>query len=107
MKFTSVIKGTVSTFIIPNSSFGSKKSPSVFQSAYTFAPANSLISEKYFPLKVSLISLFAYFNNNQNYYNGIDMLIHQAIKSIEIWIEKDISQIVDYQIIKDRLKKDA
>ena len=42
-----------------------------------------------------------------SYYNGIDMLIHQAIKSIEIWIEKDISQIVDYQIIKDRLKKDA
>ena len=48
-----------------------------------------------------------YINDNQNYYNGIDMLIHQAIKSIEIWIEKDISQIVDYQIIKDRLKKDA
>ena len=43
VKFTSVIKGTVSTFIIPNSSFGPKKSPSVFQSAYTFAPANSLI----------------------------------------------------------------
>ena len=49
----------------------------------------------------------SYINDNQNYYNGIDMLIHQAIKSIEIWIEKDISQIVDYQIIKDRLKKDA
>ena len=49
----------------------------------------------------------SYINENQNYYNGIDMLIHQAIKSIEIWIEKDISQIVDYQIIKDRLKKDA
>ena len=48
-----------------------------------------------------------YINDNQNYYNGIDMLIHQAIQSIEIWIEKDISQIVDYQIIKDRLKKDA
>ena len=46
-------------------------------------------------------------NDYQHYYNGIDMLIHQAIKSIEIWIENDISQIVDYQIIKDRLKKDA
>ena len=58
-------------------------------------------------IDINYLTNLNYINNNQNYYNGIDMLIHQAIKSIEIWIEKDISQIVDYQIIKDRLKKDA
>ena len=58
-------------------------------------------------IDINYLTNINYINDNQNYYNGIDMLIHQAIKSIEIWIEKDISQIVDYQIIKDRLKKDA
>ena len=58
-------------------------------------------------IDINYLTNLNYINDNQNYYNGIDMLIHQAIKSIEIWIEKDISQIVDYQIIKDRLKKDA
>jgi len=58
-------------------------------------------------IDINYLTNINYINGNQNYYNGIDMLIHQAIKSIEIWIEKDISQIVDYQIIKDRLKKDA
>ena len=58
-------------------------------------------------IDINYLTSPSYINDNQNYYNGIDMLIHQAIKSIEIWIEKDISQIVDYQIIKDRLKKDA
>ena len=36
---------------------------------------------------------------------GLDMLIFQALKSIEIWIDKDISQIVDYQIIKNHINK--
>ena len=58
-------------------------------------------------IDINYLTNINYINDNQNYYNGIDMLIHQAIKSIEIWIEKDISHIVDYQMIKDRLKKDA
>ena len=37
--------------------------------------------------------------------SGLDMLIFQALKSIEIWIDKDISQIVDYQIIKNHINK--
>tara|TARA_X000001036_G_scaffold67469_1_gene58307 strand:+ start:11422 stop:12195 length:774 start_codon:yes stop_codon:yes gene_type:complete len=37
--------------------------------------------------------------------SGLDMLIFQALKSIEIWIDKDISQIVDYQTIKNHINK--
>jgi len=37
--------------------------------------------------------------------DGLDMLIFQAIKSIEIWIENNISQSVDYKKIKNHIIK--
>jgi len=37
--------------------------------------------------------------------DGLDMLIFQAIKSIEIWIENDILQSVDYKKIKNHIIK--
>ena len=55
---TSVIKGTVSTLIIPSSSFKSKKSPSVFQSAYTLAPANSFIKWFGFIEPISTVTVY-------------------------------------------------
>ena len=43
--------------------------------------------------------------NANNLIDGTDMLIFQALKSIEIWIDKNILQIVDYQIIRDHIRK--
>ena len=37
--------------------------------------------------------------------DGLDMLIFQAIKSIEIWIENDILQSVDYKKIRNHIIK--
>ena len=35
--------------------------------------------------------------------NGIDMLIFQAIKSIEIWMENDILHSVDYHSLRKHI----
>ena len=43
-------------------------------------------------------------NHKQFYLNGIDMLIFQAIESINIWLRKDIHKNVDLYDIKQKLK---
>ena len=41
--------------------------------------------------------------NSDKFVDGMDMLIFQAIQSIEIWIENDISQNVDYNKLRNHI----
>ena len=41
--------------------------------------------------------------NSDKLVDGMDMLIFQAIQSIEIWIENDISQNVDYNKLRNHI----
>ena len=45
-------------------------------------------------------------NHKEFYINGIDMLIYQALASIDIWFSKNISKNVDLYGLKSALKKE-
>jgi len=45
-------------------------------------------------------------NHKELYINGIDMLIYQALASIDIWFSKNISKNVDLYGLKSALKKE-
>ena len=38
-----------------------------------------------------------------NIKNGLDMLIYQGLMSVDIWYEKDISALIDINILKNKL----
>ena len=69
---------------------------------------DSLLSEKIFWIDLLYTKLSTerekYFNSNL-YKNGIDMLIYQALASIDIWFRKNISKSVDLGDLKSHLKE--
>tara|TARA_B110000014_G_C20125844_1_gene599652 strand:- start:318 stop:1118 length:801 start_codon:yes stop_codon:yes gene_type:complete len=69
---------------------------------------NNLLSREIFWLDLLYTKLSTerekYFNNNL-YKNGIDMLIYQALASIDIWFRKNISKSVDLDDLKLHLKE--
>jgi len=44
-------------------------------------------------------------NHSKLYLNGIDMLIYQAMASINIWFRKDIEKNVDFNNLKLSIKR--
>jgi shikimate dehydrogenase len=50
-----------------------------------------------------------YFNrflsNEGSYFNGIDMLLYQALESINIWLRNDISNSVDFSKLKQHINE--
>ena len=44
-----------------------------------------------------------WFNPDVNIKNGLDMLIYQGLMSVDIWYEKDISTLIDINILKNKL----
>ena len=41
--------------------------------------------------------------NEKKYFNGLEMLIHQALESINIWYGKNITKSVDLHDLKERI----
>ena len=44
-----------------------------------------------------------YFNSNVKIKNGLDMLIHQALMSIDIWFNENLSTTINFKNLKDKI----
>lgn len=44
-----------------------------------------------------------YFNSNVEIKNGLDMLIHQALMSIDIWFNENLSKSIHFEDLKDKI----
>ena len=55
--------------------------------------------------KLSTKSFHIFLSNKGLYFNGIDMLLYQALESINIWLRNDISNSVDFSKLKQYINE--
>jgi len=55
--------------------------------------------------KLSTKSFHIFLTNEGSYFNGIDMLLYQALESINIWLRNDILNSVDFSKLKQYINE--